>query len=58
MAPSLDAEPRKRGLSRNSNPDLIALCGAGSEIDARYGEMLRPLLPRRLDQLLPIARAA
>ncbi len=59
MARSLEAEPRRRGSSPETNRDLIVLSGASAEIDARYGETLRPLLPRRLDELLPpFARAA
>jgi len=58
MARRVDAEPGNRGPSRKPNPDLAALCGAASEIDAQYGESLRPLLPRRLDDLSPRARAA
>jgi hypothetical protein len=59
MARSFDARPMKRAGSLTTNPDLIALSGKSAEIDARYGETLRLLLPRRLADLLPpLARAA
>jgi hypothetical protein len=59
MARSHDAGPTKRAGLLETNSDLVALSAAAAEIDARYGEMLRPLLPRRLANLVPpLARAA
>jgi hypothetical protein len=59
MARSHDAGPMKRAGLLETNSDLVALSAASAEIDARYGETLRPLLPRRLADLAPaFARAA
>jgi hypothetical protein len=59
MMRSLEARPLRRGGSPKTNPDPIELSDEATEIDASYGEALRPLLPRRLADLVPpIARAA
>ncbi len=59
MARTRDAGLTRRARRFGRTSDLAALSGKAAAIDARYGESLRALLPRRLADLLPrLARAA
>ena len=59
MARSHAGRPPKRARAPNSNPDPTAPFDELADIDARYGERLPPLLPHRLNDLVPsLAHAA